>query len=133
MKKLIIDQTTNTPQVYLDPDENYFKISGESRPEDVRTFYTEILNWFEDYSTHLEGSGERKKQLAFDFDFDYFNSSSGKYILDFCKQIASAHSKGLDIAVRWHYEKDDVDMLQAGSELSRLAHFPFDFIQKVPS
>ena len=130
MRKLIIEQTLNTPKVFLDPEENFFKISGESRPEDVRAFYKEILNWFDDYSSHLERSGEAYKTVAFDFDFEYFNSSSGKYILDFCKQIASAHSKGLDIAVRWHYEKDDVDMLQAGNEMSRLAHLAFDFIQK---
>jgi hypothetical protein len=130
MRKLIIEQTTNSPKVLLDPDNSFFKISGESRPPDVTAFYTEILNWFDDYSSHLGRSKESPKPVTFDFDFEYFNSSSAKYLLDFCKQIASARSKGIDIAVRWHFEENDIDMLQAGKEMSRIVKFPFEYIQK---
>jgi len=133
MRKLIIDQTTNSPGVILDPENSKFEISGESRPPDVGNFYGEILRWMDDYSQHLVRSYESKDPVVFNFDLEYFNSSSAKYILDFCKQIAAIPSKGKNTAIRWHYEADDMDMLEVGKELSRMAKFPFEFIKKSSS
>jgi hypothetical protein len=130
MRKLIIEQTANSPKVILDPDKNRFEISGESRPPDVTVFYKEILRWLDDYTTHIVKSNEIRDHVEFNLDFEYFNSSSAKYILDFCKQIGSVHSKGKNLTVKWHYEDDDMDMLEAGREMSRMAKIPFEFIQK---
>jgi hypothetical protein len=130
MRKLIIDQTTNSPRVIFDPEINRFEISGESRPSDVATFYLEILKWFDDYSSFLNSIQESKDPVVFDFDFEYFNSSSAKYILDFCKQIGDVRSKGKNLAIKWHYDKDDQDMLQVGHEMSKISKTPFEYVQK---
>lgn len=130
MRKLIIEQTSSSPRVILDPDKNIFEISGESRPSDVATFYNEILNWFSDYSNYLDRLKLDINPVAINLDFEYFNSSSAKYLLDFCKMIAIARSKGQNISVNWHFEKEDTDMLEAGKEMSRIAKFPFHFTQK---
>ncbi|TAL69269.1 MAG: DUF1987 domain-containing protein [Bacteroidetes bacterium] len=130
MRKLIIDKTASSPKVILDPDKNVFEISGESRPPDVGSFYGEILGWLDDYSLYLLKSQESNDPVVFNFDLEYFNSSSAKYILDFCKQMASVRSKGPSIEVRWQYEKDDTDMLEAGREMSRIAKLPFEFVKK---
>jgi hypothetical protein len=130
MRKLIIEKTASSPKVILDPDKRIFEISGESRPPDVGTFYGEILNWMDDYSDHLIRSQESKDPVVFNFDFEYFNSSSAKYILDFCKQITSVRSKVNSVEVKWHYEKDDADMLEVGREMSRIARLPFEFVEK---
>jgi hypothetical protein len=130
MRKLIIEKTASSPKVILDPDRKIFEISGESRPPDVGTFYGEILSWMDDYTLHLFRIPETKDPVVFNFDLEYFNSSSAKYILDFSKQIASVRSKGKNVAVKWHYEKDDADMLEVGREMSRMAKFPFEFVEK---
>ena len=130
MRKLIIEQTTNTPEVNFDPEKNMFEISGESRPPDVNGFYDEILNWFDEYSSLLMRSQESNEPVIFNLDFEYFNSSSAKYILDFCKQIAAIRSKEKNVGVRWHYEKDDYDMLEAGKEMSRISKVPFEYYLK---
>jgi len=130
MRKLIIDKTASSPKVILDPDKKVFEISGESRPPDVGSFYGEILSWLDDYSIYLLKSQESKDPVVFNFDLEYFNSSSAKYILDFCKQMATVRSKGPSIEVRWQYEKDDADMLEAGKEMSRIAKLPFEFVRK---
>ncbi len=130
MRKLIIDQTASSPMVILDPDKNIFKISGESRPADVATFYNEILNWFDDYSMYIEKVKEGVNPVVFNLDFEYFNSSSAKYLLDFCKSIAKARSKGMNVAIKWHYEENDMDMFEAGREMSKIAKLPFEFSQK---
>lgn len=131
MRKLIIDRTSNSPKVVFDPDKDRYEISGESRPPDVSGFYTGILSWFDDYSCHLQKAGNDYKPVIVDLDFEYFNSSSAKYILDFCKKIAEARSKGNDITVKWHYEDDDTDMLETGREMSKMAKFPFEYVTKV--
>ena len=130
MRKLIIEQTASSPRVILDPDKNIFEIAGESRPPDVTGFYNDILQWIEEYSTYLGKVQTAKSPIVFNLDFEYFNSSSAKYILDFCKQIGTVRSKGKDVAVKWHYEKNDMDMLEVGREMSRMAKIPFEYVQK---
>lgn len=130
MRKLIIEPTSNSPSVILDPENNRFEISGESRPPDVASFYLEILKWFDDYTSHLNRSQGPKDPVIFNFDFEYFNSSSAKYILDFCKQIGDVKSKGMNLGIKWCYDKDDMDMMQVGQEMSKIARFPFEFESK---
>jgi hypothetical protein len=130
MRKLIKNQTSNSPKVILDPDIGRYEISGESRPPDVAGFYGDILNWFDDYSHYLMKSRDVNNPVVINLDFDYFNSSSAKYILDFCKKIADVRSKGKEIGINWHYEDDDADMLETGREMSKMAKFPFEYIVK---
>ena len=129
MKKLIINQTASSPGVVLDPDKKIFEISGESRPPDVREFYDQIISWLNDFSSYMIKSETGFGPLEFNFNYEYFNSSSGKYILDICKILASLRSKGVNIIVNWHYEKDDVDMLEVGREMSMIVKFPFEYIE----
>lgn len=130
MRKLFIARSASSPKVVLDPENNFFEISGESRPPDVNLFYNEIINWFEDYSGFLLKSNQVVETPVFNFDFEYFNSSSAKYLLDFCKLISSVRSKGRDVIVKWHYEDEDMDMLESGREMSRISKMPFEYIKK---
>lgn len=133
MKKLIKDRTINSPKVFLDAEKEILEISGESRPPDVPAFYTDILHWFDEYSRILLKSEADSEAISFDLDFGYFNSSSAKYILELCKKIAAVRSGGKIINVKWFYEEDDTDMLEAGREMSRMAKFPFEFVVKQQS
>jgi hypothetical protein len=128
MRKLILKKTESSPAVILDPDKNIFEISGESRPPDVSAFYGEILKWMDDFSIHLIKLQNNSDPIVFNFDLEYFNSWSAKYILDLCKQMASLRSKGKNIEVKWKYEEDDIDLLEAGKEMSRLSKLPFEYV-----
>lgn len=128
MRKLIIDQKQNSPKVILDPENKVYMISGESRPHDVREFYEPIISWLDDFSMHLINSPEKEEPVMFNFDFEYFNSSSGKLILDICKTLAKLRQKEVNVSVNWHYEKEDYDMLEAGKEFSSIVKFPFEFV-----
>lgn len=127
MRKLIIEKTPNSPKVILDPERYIFELSGESRPPDVAAFYLEILKWFDEFTLYLNKQQEIREPIMIKFDFEYFNSSSAKYILDLCKQIAAVRAKGIGMNVNWHFEKDDTDMLEAGREMSRIAKVPFEY------
>lgn len=130
MRKLIVNSTSNSPKVHFDPEEKRFEISGESRPPNVPAFYDEIIGWVNDFTKDLSVSGENRGPVEFNLDFNYFNSSSAKYILDFCKKIATLRANGENATIRWHYESDDLDMLEVGKEMSRMARIPFDYVQK---
>jgi len=129
MRKLVIDQKPSSPKVILDPEKKIFIISGESRPPDVREFYGQILEWLQEYGSHLMKSEVKYDPVIFNFKFEYFNSSSGKLILDICKVLAALRSKGLNIMVNWHSEENDDDMLEAGKEISRIVKFPFEYVE----
>lgn len=132
MKKLIIEQTSNSPKVILDPEEKIYEISGESRPPDVREFYDQILNWMDDFSIQLMKTADKNEPIVFTFNFGYFNSSSGKMILDICKVLARLQARGINVAVNWHYEKEDADMMEVGQEISRIVKFPFGYTETEP-
>ncbi len=132
MRKLIVNRTSNSPEVHFDPEEKRFEISGESRPPNVPAFYDEIIGWVNDFTKDLSVSGDKKDPVEFNLDFNYFNSSSAKYILDFCKKIATLRANGENAIIKWHYESDDLDMLEVGKEMSRMARIPFDYVQKDP-
>jgi len=129
MRKLVIDKKSNSPKVIFDPEKEIYLISGESRPPDVRGFYGPVLEWLEEFGAHLLKSDYEIAPLIFNFNFEYFNSSSAKLILDICKQLAELKSRGINIIVKWHSEKEDIDMLEAGKEFSRIIKFPFEYIE----
>jgi hypothetical protein len=113
----------------MDPEKEIYMISGESRPPDVREFYDQILSWLQEFSLYLLGPDYKKGPVIFNFNFEYFNSSSGKLILDICKLLAGLRLKGINIIVKWYYEKEDGDMLEVGKEMSRIVKFPFEYVE----
>jgi hypothetical protein len=130
MEKLLIEPTLNSPHVVLDPAANRFEFSGESRPENVRKFYMPILEWMEQFGIECSGKGGNKTPLEINFNLEYFNSTSAKYILDIFKVLHTIHSGGTAVSVKWHYEEDDEDMYEVGVEMSRMSGLTFDFIEE---
>lgn len=129
MKELIIEKTASSPKVILDCNKNIFEISGESRPNDPAEFYGRILKWLDDLYKHLESQKTCTEPIVFNMCFEYFNSSSAKYIHDVCKNLCKIRAGGNKLVVKWYYKEDDEDMLEAGKEISRLAKLPFENIQ----
>jgi hypothetical protein len=129
MEKKIIEATINTPKVVLDPENNEFEISGESRPKDIPKFYKPILLWLEEFGQNLTEQQEDTSLFEFNFSFEYFNSLSAKFILDICKKLSWLRSNGNNIIVKWHYEEDDDDMYEVGQEMSRISRLPFEYVE----
>ena len=130
MEKLIIEPTANSPRIILDPDAMNFEFSGESRPENVRKFYLPILEWLEAYIAEQTGleDGGRTSGLVCQFNFEYFNSTSAKYILDIFKSLNTINALGINLEIKWLYEQDDEDMLEVGQEMSRMSKLSFDYV-----
>ena len=131
MEKLIIEPTGNSPRIVLDPENKLFEFSGESRPENVRKFYLPILEWLENYTKEQEqlNDTDRSPGLQCQFNFEYFNSTSAKYILDVFKSLNAISALGIDLGIKWLYEEDDEDMLEVGQEMSRMSKLTFEYIK----
>jgi hypothetical protein len=129
INKLIIDKTNTTPEVILDPEKKIYKISGESRPSDVREFYDQIIAWLIDFRQDLTKSNDKKEPVDFTFNLEYFNSSSSKLVLDICKILSALKLNGFNVNIKWCYDHEDIDMLEVGKELSIIVKVPFDYVE----
>jgi hypothetical protein len=131
MEKLIFEPTANSPRIVLDPENRNFEFSGESRPENVRKFYLPILEWLEAYTAEQDKlrDDERTSGLLCQFNFEYFNSTSAKYILDIFKSLNAISALGIGLEIKWLYEEDDEDMLEVGQEMSRMSKLSFEYIK----
>jgi hypothetical protein len=131
MDALKIEATEDSPAVVFDPNGGQLSISGYSRPENAGKFYSPLLEWITKYESVLFWIKEQKKgekPLVFDFKLDYFNSTSAKYIMDIILVLNKLVEKGHSVQIRWHYDKRDDDMLDAGKEFADMVQLKFDFI-----
>ena len=131
MNRLKIEGSEDTPAVLLDPGSNEFKLSGESRPENTAAFFAPVLTWMSEFETDLLRRRKEKtdiSQIRFAFSFEYFNSTSAKYIMDILRKLQDLHKHKFDVVVEWHYVSYDEDMLEAGQEWAKLIHIPFEYI-----
>ena len=134
MDSLVIDKTISTPKIIFDYSQKLFELEGCSRPEDVRTFFAPVIKWLNEFEASIEPEMvkyHKSSPIVFKFKFDYFNSSSAKFILDILVLINNIHSAGLNIRIDWCYEADDDDMKEVGEELSDVVDFPFKYVELV--
>lgn len=125
MRAIYIESTQDTPAVALDALKGIFEIKGNSYPENSAQFYNPIIEWLQE----LMQKGY-DKQLAFDFNFDYFNTSSAKFILEILRLLEEIQEKGTEVLVRWHYFEDDIDILESGEDYQNIVSVPFALIPR---
>ena len=122
MEAIILEATQTTPNVALDPVANKFEITGESRPENAAKFYAPIISWLDNYCSVLffqQNNFGKTKKIIFTFKFEYFNSTSAKFILDIFYMLEKIKKQGSEVEIIWNYDKRDTDMKEAGEEFSK--------------
>ena len=136
MQELLISPTSGSPEVHFSPNENIFLIRGISTPEDVRAMYYPVIEWIRNYINYLMQTEPRKKiytpvtPLKFKVDLEYFNSSSAKFLYDIFMELKRLVPEGVPFIVEWLYDKEDIDLKEAGSDIASLAGMEFIFVQK---
>jgi len=110
MENFNLAATERTPAVDFDYENNTFKISGESYPEDVSAFYADFISGFEDYM-----QARNDCNITFEFELVYFNSSSAKVFMglfDMLDEVASRNK----VVINWLIEENDDNMGELGEE-----------------
>lgn len=122
MKLLILEGTNITPDISFDAETGKLYLKGRSIPENALEFYQPIFEWLDNY---LEAP---KSKTVVHVQFDYFNTSSSKCILDVLKRIDKVDEAGHDVLVKWYYDENDEDMMEAGEDYSALLNSPFELL-----
>lgn len=132
MEKINLERTENTPEITLDNEKHTLLFRGDSRPEDVRTFYLPVLSWLEDYEKQIYFLSDQggKITVKCNFEFEYFNSSSAKYLMDIISKLGDiAKIPNVTLQLNWHYDALDEDMLESGEEFEDMLGVKFNFIK----
>ncbi len=122
MESLRIKGTDEFPEIVLDKDSSKFKFSGRSIPEDVREFYTPILDWINKYAM------SPNENTIVEFKMDYFNTASSKKILDILEVFEKMYEKGNNVFIKWYYNELDDDMEEAGESFFEIVNIPNELI-----
>lgn len=130
MESFVKEGTEFTPEIIFNVDEHKLLISGFSRPEDVRGFYQQFFDWFEDNEALIADVVNDEIILNVEFKLVYFNSASSKCLLDMILLINQVYNNQL--AVTWYYEEGDEDLLEAGEEFSDAVEVDFRYVEIEP-
>ncbi|MBC7389646.1 MAG: DUF1987 domain-containing protein [Opitutaceae bacterium] len=125
MESLVLQPTAHTPSVSLNSESGVFEFKGRSTPENSVDYYDPIFKWLDQYVASPLPKTIVKLQ------FEYFNTSSSKCILDVLKKFVKLHNSGSDVKIQWFYEEEDDDMKEAGEDYSDILEIPFE-IQLIP-
>lgn len=127
MEQLNLNPTKTTPHVFFDPLLGKLVLEGRSSPEDSIGFYSPIMD-------KLNGSSYSTGTLTVEMKFDYFNSSSGRCLMDMIRVLGHIHANGTTITVNWYYEEEDDDMLEMGEDFEDISNLTFQYhiIQDLP-
>jgi hypothetical protein len=122
MKTITIEAKDDTPMVILDKENQIFEISGKSLPEDVMEFYQPLYDWLEEYVK------APNPETVFKMRIDYFNSASHKAINDLLDILTEIKNNGNSILIKWHFRREDEDILESGNDYADLTGLDFEYI-----
>ncbi len=123
MESLILDSTISTPVVNFNPATGECSLSGKSVSENTPKFYQPIFEWLENYAAQPAAS------TTLNIQFDYFNTSSAKILMDLFKKIEQIDKAGkTKVTVNWLYDDYDEDMQEAGENYQSIAKFQFNLV-----
>ena len=116
MQDLQLSATERTPEIRFSISEKTLLISGESYPEDVSSFYGELIQISESLSSSDLDSLNVTVSLI------YMNSSSVKAFYRIFEGLDKAKKDGKSITLTWECQDDD-DIIEELGE---------DFIDRFP-
>lgn len=123
MDSIKIEGTPKTPTIRFDGETGELIIRGRSIPENSIDFYKPVIDWLDKYADNA------KQEVSLNMELEYFNTSSSKCILDIFKKLEAIKKKGKLVIVKWHYEEDDEDMLEAGEDYDAIIDIDFEMIK----
>jgi len=123
MNSINIEGTPKTPTVKFENQSSTLVIRGRSIPENSIDFYKPLIDWLEGYAT------SPAEALVLNMELEYFNTSSSKCILDVFKKLEGISKTGKTVSVKWYYEEDDEDMLEAGEDYDAITEIDFEMIK----
>jgi hypothetical protein len=120
VENLIIQPTSNTPEISFRADTGKLLLKGRSIPEDPGEFYERVLQWLDEYFK------QNTLDTELEFQLEYANSGSTKYILEILKEVHNYSTRGARVNVVWCFEEDDESIEELGELFMNSIKLPFE-------
>ena len=121
MDCLTIPATGRTPGVSFDFGSGHLRMTGESYPDDVASFFGPV---FEALRAYLDNPGGGP--IRFDMELLYFNSSSAKALMNIFQMLETVARGGRSVTLTWCVEENDDSMRELGEDFAEdLRHVVF--------
>jgi len=117
--KYIIPKTNQTPRVEFDTLNGTLTIHGKIVPENPIAFFEQVDQTVENYLKN------NSAKLEINIRLDYFNTVSSKMLSKFFRKVTTTHKPTLN----WFYEKDDIELKEAGEDYSQILNYPINLIE----
>ena len=120
MENLLIAKGRTTPAVAFNTN-GELRIEGNSICENSLAFYSVPIEWLKEFER------TNPKKITFHVNLEYFNSSSSMLLIRLFTQLHQIVKSGADTNIIWYYPEEDMEMIEAGQNFSRIAKLPFNF------
>lgn len=123
MKNLSIKGGLSMPKIDLNFATGKLSISGESYPENAKSFYSPIIDW-------IEENLEFTKNVEMDVKLKYFNSSSSKALMDVLDVLDGFYNTGKRVKVNWWCESENISSVESAEEFAEDLRLPFNILKE---
>jgi len=104
------EKSTSTPYILIDEEKSYMKFEGRSFHENVVEFYKDVNSWLDTYLEKDFGS------FTFDFEMNYFNSSTSKLLHNMLTKMDAHASDKKKVTVNWITTEDNDIIIECGED-----------------
>lgn len=120
MEKIYHEGNLKIPRVNFDPDKGLIELSGRSTPENTETVYRPLIEWMDEYVKNP------KDETTINIQFEYFNSSSAKYLIRMLEFLNILKENNNKFTINWFYE--DEELLEYGEDFEDVLELEFKYI-----
>lgn len=124
MSDLKIPSTSATPEIDFSINQEYLRIIGVSTPVDSVEFYAPIIQWISKNENSISDNAK------FEFELNYFNSSSMKALVWLLQQIEEMIMNGKSWSIHWIVVEEDEFMEEAAEAMQTLLEVPVTVIRR---
>ncbi len=125
MENYFLEGTAKTPNMDFDSETGVFEISGRSIPENSVAFYRPLLDWLDVYVKSSENAS-----TSLNISLEYFNTSSSKCLVEIFRRMEILQKTGRLLEIKWYYEGEDQDILEAGQDFNEFMNIPIELVLK---
>ena len=116
-KHVIQEELKNCPGIVYYPAAHRLELIGRSIPENPELIFRRLDDWI---TLHFE----KNNGLDVNFQLEYINSGSSKYLYEILKRLTAFGRTGKRVNMKWFYEEDDEVMLELGEHYRDTAGIP---------
>jgi hypothetical protein len=114
----------DVPELLIDEEKHYIRVSGSSYPEDIIEVYGDFLLDLSNIKI------EPNSELICDFRFDILSSTTMRILHEIFTLFENYLEAGKEIEVNWFYDPDDEDMKDIGLTFAEILNLKINVISK---